>query len=236
MMCEWLERAVGQGRFYFCLLHFHLVLPLLKWEILYHCVPCRSESVATYPLSQPFWLGFVPFLKPSSHVTIEAEVALGASLSQIILIHPAFSGTSTMRAFSWVTLFGTPQSAQEISSGCSLIGLILKLKFQYFGHLMGRTDSFEKTLMLRKIEGRGKGDDRGWNGWMASLTQWIWVWVNLWSWWWTGRPGVLRFTGSQRVGHNGATELNWVCSVFGGTDLWILIPSWFIQNNISRYT
>ena len=51
--------------------------------------------------------------------------------------------------------------------------------------------------------------DRGWDGWMASLTRWTWVWVNSWSWWWTGRPGVLRFMGLQRVGHDWVTELNW---------------------------
>ena len=58
----------------------------------------------------------------------------------------------------------------------------------------------------------GKGDDRGWDGWMASLTWWTWVWVNSGSWWWTGRPGMLWFMGSQRVGHDWATELtelNW---------------------------
>ena len=55
----------------------------------------------------------------------------------------------------------------------------------------------------------GEGDDRGWNGWMASPTWWTRVWVNSGSWWWTGRPGVLQFMGSQRVGHNWATELNW---------------------------
>ena len=56
----------------------------------------------------------------------------------------------------------------------------------------------------------GEGDDRGWDGWMAgSLTRWTWVWVNSRSWWWTGRPGVLRYMGSQRVGHDLATELNW---------------------------
>ena len=55
----------------------------------------------------------------------------------------------------------------------------------------------------------GEGDDRGWDGWMASPTRWMWVWVNSGSWWWTGRPGMLRFTGSQRVGHDWATELNW---------------------------
>ena len=54
----------------------------------------------------------------------------------------------------------------------------------------------------------GEGDDRGWDGWMASPTRWMWVWVNSGSWWWTGRPGMLQFMGSQRVGHDWATELN----------------------------
>ena len=55
----------------------------------------------------------------------------------------------------------------------------------------------------------GKGGDRGWDSWMASPTRWTWVWVNSGSWWWTGRPGVLQFMGSQRVGQNWVTELNW---------------------------
>ena len=66
----------------------------------------------------------------------------------------------------------------------------------------------------------GKGNDRGWDGWMASLTRWTWVWVNSGSWWWTGRPGVLRFMGSQRVGHDWATELNWTELV-----VWICKPT-----------
>ena len=65
----------------------------------------------------------------------------------------------------------------------------------------------------------GGGDDRGWDGWRASLTRWTWVWVNSGSWWWTGRPGVLRFMGLQRVGHNWATELNW--SLFHPLTLWL---------------
>ena len=60
-----------------------------------------------------------------------------------------------------------------------------------------------------RLRAGGEGDDRGWVGWMASLTQWTWVWVDSGSWWWTGRPGVLRFMGSQRVRHDWATELNW---------------------------
>ena len=55
----------------------------------------------------------------------------------------------------------------------------------------------------------GEGDDRGWDGWMASLTRWTWVSMNSRSWWWTGMPGMLRFMGSQRVRHDWATELNW---------------------------
>ena len=87
-------------------------------------------------------------------------------------------------------------------------GLMLKLTLQFFGHLMQRTDSSEKTLMLGKIKGGGEGDDRGWDGWMASPTQWTWVWVNSGSWWWIGRPGMLQSFGSQRVGHDWATGLN----------------------------
>ena len=59
-----------------------------------------------------------------------------------------------------------------------------------------------------RLKARGEGDDRGWDGWMASLTQWTWVWVNSRSWWWTGRPGVLWLMGSQRVGDDWVTELN----------------------------
>ena len=55
----------------------------------------------------------------------------------------------------------------------------------------------------------GEGDNRGWDGWMALLTQWMWLWVDSRNWWWTGRPGVLRFMGSQRVGHDWATDLIW---------------------------
>ena len=98
---------------------------------------------------------------------------------------------------------------KEISPGCSLEGIRVKLELQYFGHLMWSVDSLEKTLKLGGMWAGGEGDDRGWDGWMASLTRWTWIWVNSESWWWTGRPGVLRFMGSQRVRQDWATELNW---------------------------
>ena len=123
--------------------------------------------------------------------------------------------TDGFELWCWRRLLRVPWTARrsnlsilkEISLEYSLEGLMLKLKLQYFGHLMWRTDSFEKTLMLAKIEGGGEGYDRGWHGWMASPTQWIWVWVSSRSWWCTGKPGMLQSMGSQRVGHYWATEL-----------------------------
>ena len=103
----------------------------------------------------------------------------------------------------------SPSILKEISPGCSLKGLMLKLKLQYFGHLMWRADSFEKTLMLGRLKAGGEGDDRGWDCWMTSPTLWTWVWVNSGSWWWTGRPGMLWFMGLQRVRCNWVTELKW---------------------------
>ena len=100
---------------------------------------------------------------------------------------------------------------KEISPGCSLEGLILKLIFQYFGHLIRRADSFEKTLMLGKIEGRSRrGQQR--MRWLDGITDSMDMHLNSGSWWWTGRPCVLHSMGSQRVGHNWATKLNEVRS------------------------
>ena len=101
------------------------------------------------------------------------------------------------------------------SPECSLEGLMLKL--QYFGHLMQRADSFEKTLMLGRLRAGGGGEDRGWDGWMASPTQWTWVRASSnRSWWRTGKLGVLQSMGLQRVGHNWVTELNKVQGQWGG--------------------
>ena len=108
----------------------------------------------------------------------------------------------------WTARRSNQSILQEISPGCSLGGLMLKLKLQYFGHLMWRADSFEKTLMLAKIEGGRSRGLLGWDGWMASLTQLTWVWADSGSLWWTGKPGLLQFMGYQRVRHDWATELN----------------------------
>ena len=118
--------------------------------------------------------------------------------------------TGAFELWCWRRLLRVPWTARrsnqsilkEISPGCSLEGMMLKLKLQYFGYLMQRADSLEKTLMLGKIEDRRRREQQRMRGWMASPTQWTWVWVNSGSCWWTGRPGVLQFMGLQRVGHD----------------------------------
>ena len=100
-----------------------------------------------------------------------------------------------------------PVNPKEFNPEYSLEGLMLKLNLQLFDHLMWRVNSLEKTLMLGKTEGRGEGDDRGWDDWMASPTRWMWVWASSGSWWRTGKPGgVLQSMGSQRVRHDWETE------------------------------
>jgi len=112
---------------------------------------------------------------------------------------------------------------------------MINLKLQYFGLLMGRTDSLEKTLMLGNIEGRRNRGQQRMSCWMASPTWWIWVWAGSESWWWTRKPGVLQSMGSQRVGQDWATELNWNLSWSSVSFSWT-IP--FLeplhQSNLSR--
>ena len=85
-----------------------------------------------------------------------------------------------------------------------------------------------------RLKAGGEGDDRGWDGWMASSTQWTWVWVNSRSWWWRGRPGVLQSMGSQRVGHDWVTELNWLKNSFEISPDFLLVLFFFsrIQTRI----
>ena len=116
---------------------------------------------------------------------------------------------SPFSASRWTARRSNQSILKEISPEYSLERLMLKLKLQYFGYLMWRTESLENTLLLERWKAGGKGDDRGWDGWMASLAQWTWVWASSRFWWWTGKPCVLQSMGSQRVGHDWATELIW---------------------------
>ena len=122
--------------------------------------------------------------------------------------------TDVLELWCWRRLLRVPWAARrsnqsiikEISPGCSLEGLMLKLNLQYFGPLMGWADSLEKTLMLGNIEGRRKREQQRKDSWMVSPTRWTWVSASAGRWWRTQKPGVLMTMGSQRVGHDWATE------------------------------
>ena len=127
----------------------------------------------------------------------------------------------------WTARRSSQSILKEISPEYSLEGLMLELNLQYFGHLMWRTDSLEKTLMMGKVG--GEVDNRGWDGWMASSTQWTWVWASFESWRWTGKSGMLQSTGLQRVGHNWVTELT------HKTLSWFLYRNSADQKRVAKY-
>ena len=121
----------------------------------------------------------------------------------------------------WRRLLRVPWSARrsnqsilkEISPGCSLEGLMLELKSSTLAPWCEELTHLKRPWCWERLKAGGEGDDRGWDGWMASPTKWTWVWVDSGIWWWTGRPDVLRFMWSQRVRHDWATELNWSCRI-----------------------
>ena len=106
----------------------------------------------------------------------------------------------------WTARRSDQSILKEINPKDSLKGLMLKLKLQYSHHWYKELTHWKKTLKLGKIEGKREEGNRGWDGWIASLTQWTWVWANSGRYWRTGRPGVLQYKGSQRVRHNLGTE------------------------------
>ena len=152
-----------------------------------------------------FFLFFNSILKTTGTISCQDACLLPA-----FLIHSQeFCHLLRLLRVPWTGRRSNQSILKEISPGCSLEGLMLKLKLQYFGHLMRRVDSLEKTLTLGGIGGRRR---RGWQRmrWLDGITNSMDMsWVNSRSWWWTGRPGMLRFMGLQRVGHDWATELNW---------------------------
>ena len=107
----------------------------------------------------------------------------------------------------WTARRSNQSILKEISPEYSLEGLMLKLKLQCFGHQ--NTDAKSWLLCWERLKSGGEGDDRDWDGWMASPTQCTWVWASSRSWWWTGKPYVLQSMGLQRVRHDWATELKY---------------------------
>ena len=162
----------------------------------------------------------------SRDITLPTKVCLVKALVFPVVLYGCKSWTvkkaecrriDAFELWCWRRLLRVPWTARrssqsilkDISPGCSLEGMMLKLKLQYFGHLCEELTHWERLWCWEGLGAEGEGDDRGWDGWMASPTRCTWVWVNSRSWLWTGRPGVLHFMGLQRVGHDWATELNW---------------------------
>ena len=106
----------------------------------------------------------------------------------------------------WTARRSNQSILEEISPEYSLEELMLKLKLQYLATWCEELTNLKRPWCWERLKAWKEGDDRGWDGWMASLTQWTWVWVNSRSWRWTGKPGVLQSMGSQRVGHDWVSE------------------------------
>ena len=124
--------------------------------------------------------------------------------------------TVAFELWCWRRLLGDPWTARrsnqsilkEISPEYSLEGLIWSWNSNTLATWWEELTHWKRPWFWERLKAGGEGDDRGWDGWMASPTQWIWVWGSSGSWWWTGKPGVLRSMGSQRLRHDWATELN----------------------------
>jgi len=157
----------------------------------------------------------VESVMPSNHLILCCTLILLPSIFPSIRV---FSNESAFELWCWRRLLRVPWTARrsnrsilkEIIPECSLEGLMLKLKLQYFGHLLQRADSFEKTLMLGKIEGRRRRVQQRMR-WLDGITDSMDTSLNnSGTWWLTGRPGVLQSMGLQRVRHDWSRELNWV--------------------------
>ena len=124
-------------------------------------------------------------------VVLEKTLESPLDCKEIQLVHP--KGDQ-----SWVFIGRTDAEAE-----ISILWLeVLNTRCEELTH-------WKRPWCWERLKVGGEGDDRGWDSWMASPTQWTWIWVNSRSWWWTRRPGVLQSMGSQRVRHDWATELNW---------------------------
>ena len=176
-------------------------------------------------MSELAWIKAVSILK-SRDITLPIKVHLVKAMVFPVVTYGCESWTIkkaehqrtyAFELYCWRRLLRVPWTARrsnqsilkEISPECSLIGLMLKLKLQYLATWYEKLTHLKRTWCWERLKAGGEGDNRGWDGWMTSLTQWTWDWVNSRSWWWTGRPGVLWSMGLQRVRHDWVTELNW---------------------------
>ena len=179
----------------------------------------------SYSLEGELWPNLDSILKRRD-ITLSTKAHLVKAMVSSVVMYGCESWTikkdecqriDAFELWCWRRLSRVPWTARrsnqfilkEISSECSLEGLMLKLKRQDFGHRCEELTHLKRPRCWERLKAGGEVDDRGWDGWMASPTQWTLVWVNSWSCWWIGKPGVLQSMRSQRVRHDCATELNW---------------------------
>ena len=159
----------------------------------------------------------------SRDITLLTKVCLVKAMFFLLVMYGCESWTiqkaesqriDAFELWCWRRLLRVPWTARksnqsvlkEISPEYSLEGLMLKVKLQYFDHLIWRTDTFKRRWWWERLKAGGEGDDGGWDGWMSSLTLWTWIWVNSRSWWWTGGLVCCSPQG-HRVRHDWVTEL-----------------------------
>ena len=163
-------------------------------------------------------------ISKSRDITLSTKVHLVKAMVSLVVMYGCESWTvkkaehQRIDAFKlwcwrrlWRVLLTARRSTQsilkEISPGCLLGGLMLKLETNTLATWFEELTHLKRPWCWERLRAEGEGDNRGWDDWMASLTRWTWVWVDSGSWWWTGRPGMLLFMGSKRVGHDWVTEL-----------------------------
>ena len=177
-----------------------------------------------YSLEGKLWLTYA-FLLKSRDITLSTKVRLVKAMVFPVVMYGYESWTvkkaehrriDAFELWSWRRLLRVPWL-----HGDSISPFWRRSAQDFFGRNDAKAETpvlwppHAKSWLIGKdscwegLRAGGEGDDRGWDGWMASPIQWTWVWVNSGSWWWTARPGMLRFMGSQRVGHDWATELKW---------------------------
>ena len=220
-----------------------------QWQTLFFWSKITADGECSHEIKRHLLLGrkamtYLDSILKSRDFTLPTKVHLVKATVFTVVMYRCENWTikkaerrriDAFELWCWRRLWRVPWTAgrsnqsilKEISPEYSLEGLMLKLKLQYFGHLMRRADSVRAWCWERLKTGGGEGDNRGWDGWMASLTQRTWDWANFRSWWWTGRLGVLQSMGLHRVGQDWvaeSTELT-VCQ-----NMWLIL--WILVSHL----
>ena len=204
-----------------------------QWQTLLFWAPKSLQMVTAAMIKRCLLFGWrvitnLDSILKSRDINLPTKVHLGKAMVSPVVTYGCENWTikkakhCRIDAFElrcWIRLLKVPWTSRrsnqsilkEISPEYSLEGLMLKLKLklEYLATWCKELTYLKRLWCWERLEAGGEGDNRGWNGWMASLTWWTWVWASSGSWWWTGKPGMLQSTGSQRVGQDCATELNW---------------------------